>query len=101
MEDRTLTSLDWKSLVMAKNASVASVVPKCSPYELGQPSVYNKKIIYTTNIVNLCQSEIKISNLIEEVDYFGEDVETSPWVDGGLVENASLRIKQHHLKLCT
>lgn len=26
-----LTSLDWKSLVMAKKASVASVVPKCSP----------------------------------------------------------------------
>lgn len=26
-----LTSLDWKSLVMAKKASVASVVPRCSP----------------------------------------------------------------------
>lgn len=26
-----LTSLDWNSLVMAKKASVASVVPKCSP----------------------------------------------------------------------
>lgn len=28
-----LTSLDWNNLVIAKKASVASVVPKCSPWK--------------------------------------------------------------------
>lgn len=32
MKHQVLTSLDWNNLVMAKKASVASVVPKCSPW---------------------------------------------------------------------
>lgn len=33
------------------------------------------------------------SNLVEQVDDFCQDVEASPWVDGCLVEDASLQRK--------
>lgn len=51
----------------------------------------NKLYTHYKNTVNQRQGQIKITNLIEEVNYFGEDVETSSWVDGSLVENTSLQ----------
>ena len=42
-----LTSLDWNSLVIAKNVSVASVVPICSPWNdigIDDSTIDNKSV---------------------------------------------------------
>lgn len=37
------------------------------------------------------------SNLVEEVNDLGEDVQASPWVDWGLVKNPSLQNRTEHV----
>lgn len=65
---RSTTSRDWKSLVIAKNTSVASVDPNCSPCKIHSkiiiPSPYNNvkldkgHMIRGTKSTNISQSEI-------------------------------------------
>lgn len=97
MDIQDLTSLDWKSLVIAKKASVASVVPKCSPYinkrherKIGDETVEQKQS-QDISMKNLTSYTWQLAfYLVEEVDDLGEDVQASPRVDGGLIKNTCL-----------
>lgn len=60
---RRITSWDWKSFVMAKNVSVASVVPSCSPWITYKHFRYiiQSTVHITTHTVQLCLPIGKIS----------------------------------------
>lgn len=99
--EEPLTSLDWKSLVIAKKASVASVVPKCSPWTSKDTRVETESRCQGTLNKHKLRSTLHFHQtsfyLVEEVDNLGEDVEASSWVDRGLIEDTCLWTREEPL----
>lgn len=87
---------------MAKKASVASVVPKCSPYMDKDIRVMNRE----AQAASRHQSRRKLYDLsnsffylVEQIDNLGENVEASSWVYWRLIEDTCLETRTDVLYL--